>query len=156
MSPTTNSRNPVISRTWQILAIRALGMLSAAVSHRPGPFSASPATSIAMNWPRPVLAGCSPSASGRTALLMWARHVIKTSGPLPSGCVTIAWDRQAPTCPRSALIDSPATRTTSCLHSPQRLQQHITRGIIDWPIMSSPSLGRSGCHQISLRGRHYE
>jgi hypothetical protein len=153
MSPTIKKRNPVIHRAcqWLILAVRALGMPATSVSHRPGPFSALPPTS---NWPRPVLAGGRQPAGRRAALPRWAHHAIVTPGPLPGGCMTMGWGRQARPGRPPALIDSPATRTTSSPHPSQRLQKHIARGTVGWPIVSSPSLGLSSCQLVSVRRRH--
>jgi hypothetical protein len=153
MSPTTKKRNPVIHRAQLILAVRALGMLAATVSHRPGPFLAIPATSFARNWPRPVLAGYRQPAGRRAALPRWAHHVIMVPGPLPGGCVTMDWRRQARPGRHRVLIDSPATRTTSSPHPSQRLQKHMARGTVGWPIVSSPSLGLSSGQLVSVRGR---
>jgi hypothetical protein len=154
MSPTTKARNPVIHRAWLILAVRALGMLVSTVSHRLRPFPPIHATSLAVNWLRPVLAGCRQPAGRRAVLPTWAHHVITTPGPLPGGCVTMAWGRQARPCRHPVLIDSPATHSASSSHSSQRLQRHMVRGMIGWPIVSSPSLGLSSCQLISSRGRH--
>jgi hypothetical protein len=154
MSPTTKPRNPVIHRAWLILAVRTLGMLASTVSHRPRPFPAIPATTPAVNWLRPVLAGCIQPAGRRAALPTWAHHAIMTPGPLPGGCVTMAWGRRAGPGRHPARIGSPATPTTSSSHSLQRLQRHMVRGMIDGPIVPSPSLGLFSCQLTSSRGRH--
>ena len=69
-------------------------------------------------------------------------------------CMTMGWGRQARPGRPPALIDSPATRTTSSPHPSQRLQKHIARGTVGWPIVSSPSLGLSSCQLVSVRRRH--
>jgi hypothetical protein len=160
MSPTIRPRNPVIHRAWLILAVRTLGTLASTVSRRPRPGPAIPATTPAVNWLRPVLAGCIQPAGGPAALPTSAHHVIMTPGPLPGGCVTMAWGRRARPGRRvrpgrhPARIDSPAARTTSSSPSLQRLQRHMVRGMIDGPIVPSPSLGLFSCQLTSSRGRH--